>query len=128
MSHQLKLNCPICNYPRLTDFSHHLTTVHGISGKERKALLRRARFSVLSMQPDQSQPQSDSTPALYVSSLPKSSSLSEQKKLSNPISDENEDELIPCPYDISISYDRVWGTSVPVMDYDIFNCTTPLVC
>ena len=30
MSHQLKLNCPICKYPRLTYLSHHLTTVCGI--------------------------------------------------------------------------------------------------
>ena len=56
MSYQLKLNCPICNYPKLTNLSRHLTTVHGISGKERKALLLRARFSILSTQPDQPQP------------------------------------------------------------------------
>ena len=77
------------------------------------------------MQPDQPQPQSDSTLAQFVSSLPKSSSLPEQKKLPNPTSDENEDELIPCPYDSRISYERVWGTNVPVIDYDIFKLHHP---
>ena len=76
-------------------------------------------------EPQPSIPQSDSTPAQFGNSLPKISSLPEQKKLPNPIpsssaSDENEDELIPCPYDSSISYERAWGTNVPVMDYDIF--------
>ena len=58
------------------------------------------------------------------------SSLLEQRELPNPIppnstSDENEDELIPCPYDTRISYERVWGTNVPVMDYDIFKLHHP---
>ena len=44
MSHQLKLNCQICKYPRLTNLSRHLTTVHGINGQERKCLLAKARF------------------------------------------------------------------------------------
>ena len=79
----------------------------------------------MSTQPDQPQPQSDSTPAQFVSSLPKSSSPPEQKKLPNSTSDENEDELIPCPYDSRISYDRVWGTNVHVMDYDIFKLHHP---
>ena len=66
-----------------------------------------------------------STPPQFGNSLLKTSSLPEQKKLSNPVpsnsvSDENEDELIPCPYDSRISYERTWGTIVPVMDYDIF--------
>ena len=119
MSQQRKLNRPICNYPRLTNISRHLTTVHGISDKERKALLLRARFSPLSTQPDQPQlsiPLADSTPAQFGNSLPKTSSLPEQMKLPNPTSDENEDELIPCPYDSRISYEIVWGTNVPVMD------------
>ena len=127
----MKLNCPICNYPRLTNLSPHLTTVHGISDKERKALLLRARFSPVSMQPDQPQlsiPLADSTPAQFGNSLPKTSSLPEQKKLPNSTSDDNEDELIPCPYDSRISYKRVWGTNVPVMDYDIFKLHTPSVC
>ena len=74
MSHQLKLNCPICNYPKLTNLSHHLTTAHDISGKERKALLLRARFSVSSMQSDQPQPSIpplNSTPAQSGGSRPK---------------------------------------------------------
>ena len=53
MSYQRKLNCPICDFPRLTNLSRHLTTVHGINGQERKCLLAKARFSVLSTQPDQ---------------------------------------------------------------------------
>ena len=128
MSHQLKLNCPICNYPRLTNLSRHLTTVHSISGKEKKALLLRARFSVLSMQPDQPQPsipEADSTPTQFGNSLPKTSSLPEQRQLPNLSSDENEDELIPCLNDSRISYERVWGTNVPVMDYNIFKLHHP---
>ena len=101
MSQQRKLNCPICNCPKLTNLSRHLTTVHGISGKERKALLLRARFSVLSTQPDQPQPSipvADSKPTQFGNSLPKTSSLPEKKKLPNPTSDENEDELISYIY------------------------------
>ena len=127
------MNCPICNYPRLTNLSRHLT-VHGINGQERKCLLTKACIAILSMQPDQPQPsipQSDSTPAQFGNSLPKTSSLPEKKKLPNPItsnstSDENEDELFPCPYDSRISYERVWGTNVPVMEYDIFKLHHPL--
>ena len=118
MSHQLKLNCPICNYPKLTNLSHHLTTVHGISGKERKALLLRAHFSVSSTQSDQPQPsipEADSTPTQFGNSLPKTSPLPEQNKLPNPTSDQTEDNLISCPYHSHISYERIWGTNVPVM-------------
>ena len=105
MPHQLKLNCPICNYPRPTNLRDHLTKVHGINGQERKCLLAKAHFAVLSTEPDQphpSIPQSDSTPAQFSNSLPKTSSLPEQRKLPNPVpfkstSDENEDELILCP-------------------------------
>ena len=133
MSQQRKLECPICRHPRLTNLGCHLTTVHDISGKDRKSLLQRARSSSLSMLPDQSQPsapRSDSTQVQFGNSLPKTSSLPEQKKLPNPVlfnstSDENEDELIPCPYDSRISHERIWGTNVPVMDYDIFKLHHP---
>ena len=108
------MNCPICEFPRLTNLSRHLSTVHGINGQERKCLLAKARFSVLSSQPDQSEP---STSTQFGNSLPKTSPLPEQKKLPNPIptnstSDENEDQLIPCPYDSHISYERIWGNNV----------------
>ena len=127
MSYRRKLNCPICEYPRLANLSDHLTKVHGINGQERKCLLAKARFSVLSSQPDQSEPSSSTQ---FGNSLPKTSPLPEQKKLPNPIptnsaSDENEDELIPCPYDSRISYERIWGTNAPVMDYDIFKLHHP---
>ena len=128
MSHQLKLNCPICNYPRLANLSDHLTKVHGINRQERKILLRRARFSVLSRQPEQphsSEPQSDSAPAQCGYIVPETSSLPEQRQPPNPTSDENEDELIPCLNDSCISDERVWGTNVPVMDYDIFKLCHP---
>ena len=90
-------------------------------------------FAVLSTQPDQphlSIPQSDSTAAQFGNSLPKTSSLPEQRKLSNQVpsnstSDENEDELIPSPYDSHISYERVWGTNAPGMDYGIFKLHHP---
>ena len=78
MSHQLKLDCPICNYPRLANQSDHLTKVHGINGQERKCLLAKARLAVLSTQPDQPQPsipQLDSTPTQFGNSLPKTSPL-----------------------------------------------------
>ena len=127
MSDRRKLNCPICEYPRLANLSDHLTKLHGINGQERKCLLAKARFSVLSSQPDQLEPSSSTQ---FDNSLPKTSPLPEQKKLPNPIptnsaSDENEDELIPCPYDSRISYERIWGTNVPVMDYDIFKLHHP---
>ena len=85
------------------------------------------------MQPDQPQqsiPQLDSTPPQFGNSLLKTSSLPEQNKLPNPsppnsTSDENEDELIPCPYDSRISYERIRGTNVPVMDYNIFKLHHP---
>ena len=96
MSHQLKLNCPICNYPKLTDLSRHLTAVHGINGQERKALLLRARFSVFSRQPDHSQPsipEANSTPTQFGNSLLKTSSLTGQTKLPNPTSDQIEEGL-----------------------------------
>ena len=133
MSYHLKLNCPICSHPSLTNLTQHLTRIHGISGQGRKALLRRACFSVLSTQPDQLQPsipEAHSTPAQFAKSLPKTSPPPEEKKLRNPIpanstSVENKDELIPCPYDSRISYERIWGTNVPIMDYDIFKLHHP---
>ena len=73
MSHQLNLNCPICNYPRLTNLNCHLTTVYGINVQERKCLLAKAHFAVLSMKPDQlqqSKSQLDSTPAHFSNSFP----------------------------------------------------------
>ena len=51
-----------------------------------------------------------------------------QRQPPYPKSDENEDnedELIPCLYDSHTSYERVWGTNVPVMDYDIFKLHHP---
>ena len=125
MSQQLKLNCPTCNYPRLTNLSRHKTTVHGIYGQERKCLLAKARFAALSTQPEQPHPQSDSTPGQCRYAVPETSSLPEQSKLPNSTSEENEDELIPCLYDSRISYERVWGTNVLVMDYDIFKLRHP---
>ena len=82
MSYRQKLNCPTCNYPRLANLSDHLTKVHGINGEETKCLLAKARFSVLSSQPDQSQPsipKIDSTPEQFGKSLPKTPPLLEQK-------------------------------------------------
>ena len=61
----------------------------------------------------------------FGNSLPKTSSLPEQRQLPNPTSDENEDKLIPCLYDSCISYERVWGTHVPVMDYNILKLHHP---
>ena len=75
MSQQRKLNCPICNYPRLANLSDHLTKVHGINGQERKCLLAKAHFSDLSTQPGQPQPsipEAHSTPMQFGNSLPKS--------------------------------------------------------
>ena len=69
MPQQRKLDCPICNHPRLTNLSDHSIHSHNNSGKERKALLRRARFSVLSSPPYQPQasiPEADSTPTQFI--------------------------------------------------------------
>ena len=84
MSHQLKLNCPICNYPRLANLSDHLTKVHDINGQERKALLRRARFSVLSRQTEQRHSQTDSTPTQCGHTVPETSSLPVRKATTKP--------------------------------------------
>ena len=85
---------------------------------------------MLSDQSQPSAPPSDFTQVQFGNSVPKTSSLPEQKKLPNPVpfnstSDDNEDELIPCPYDSRISYERILGTNVPVMDYDIFKLHHP---
>ena len=81
-------------------------------------------------QPHPSVPQSDSTPGQCECTVSEKSSIPEQRKLPNPLpphstSNENEDEFIPCPYDSRLSYERVWGTNVPVMDYDIFKLHHP---
>ena len=131
MSQQRKLNCPICNYPKLTNLSRHLTTVHGISDKERKALLLRARFLPSPTQQDRPQPSTplaDSALTQFGNSLPKTSSLPEQRQLPNPTSNENEDELIPCLYDSRISYERVWAPMFLLWTMTSSNCTTPSVC
>ena len=120
--------CPVCTHPKLFSLNDHLNQVHGINGRERKYWLSKAPYSTISSHAvcaHSSVPQSYSTPAQFGNSLPKTSSLLEQKKLPNLIptnstSDENEDELMSCPYDSRISYERIWGTSFPVMDYDIF--------
>ena len=44
---------------------------------------------------------------------------------SNSTSDENENELIPCPYDSRISYERIWATNFPLIDYNIFELHHP---
>ena len=61
----------------------------------------------------------------FGNSFPKTSSLPEQRQLPNPTSNENEDKFIPCLYDSRISYERVKGTIVPVMDYNIFKLHHP---
>ena len=115
--------CPICKHPRVVNLSDHLIRSYNISGKERKTLLRRARF--MSMSCKNGEPSICSATTHFGNSLPKTSSLPEQRQLPNPTSNENEEELIPCPYDSRINYERVWGTNVPVMDYDIFKLRHP---
>ena len=125
--------CPVCNHPKLFNLSDHLSKVHGIKEQERKYWLSKAPFSTISshaVRAHSSVPQSDSTPVQCRYAVPKTSPLPKQSKLPNPIppnstSDENEDKLIPCPYDSCISSERVCGTNVPVMDYDIFKLHHP---
>ena len=125
--------CPVCNHFKLFNLNDHLTKVRGISGQERKYWLSEASYSTVSshaVRAHSSVPQSDSTPVQCRYTVPKTFPLPEQRKLPNPIpsnstSDENEDELISCRYDSLISYERVWGTNVPVMDYDIFKLHHP---
>ena len=88
-------------------------------------MLAKARFAALSTQPEQPHSQTDSKPEQCGYTVPETSSLPEQSKLPNPTSDENEDKLIPCLYDSRISYERVWGTNVFVMDYNIFKLHHP---
>ena len=113
--------CPVCEHPRVVNLSDDLIRSHNISGKERKALLRRARFRAMSCK--NGEPSICSTTTQFGNTAPKTSPLPEQRKLPNPTSDENEDELIP--YDSRISCERVWGTNVPVIDYDIFKLHHP---
>ena len=40
--------CPICKHPRVVNLSDHLIRSQNISGKEKKTLLRRARFMSIS--------------------------------------------------------------------------------
>ena len=104
--------CPDCNHPKLFNLSDHLNKVHGINGRERKYWLSKAPYSTISSHAVLAHslvPQSYSTPAQFSNSIPKTSPPPEQKKLPNAIpsnsaSDENEDKLIPCPYDSCISY------------------------
>ena len=125
--------CPVCNHHKPFNLCDHLNKVHGINGRERKYWLSKAPYSTISshaVRAHSSVPQPYSTHAQFSNSLPKTSPPPEQKKLPNPIpsnsaSDENEDELIPCPYDSRISFERIWGTNVPVMDYDIFKLHHP---
>ena len=111
--------CPVCEHPTVVNLSDHLIRSHNISGKEKKPLLQGTHFMTMSCK--NGEPSICSATTQFGNSLPKTSSLPEQKKLPNPIpsnptSDENEDQLIPSPYDSRISYERVWGTNVPVME------------
>ena len=125
--------CPLCNHPKLFNLSDHLTKVHGINGQERKYWLSKAPYSTISshaVRAHSSIPQSDSMPVQCGYTALEPSSPPEQRKLPNPILPnstlyENEDELIPCPYDSRLSCERVWGTNVPVMDYNIFKLHHP---
>ena len=94
--------CPVCKHPRVVNLNDHLICSHNISGKERKALLRRACFMTISCK--NGEPSTCSATTQFGNSLPKTSSLPEQKELpkptqSNLTSDENEDQLMPCLYD-----------------------------
>ena len=88
-------------------------------------MLGKSRFVALSTQPEQPHSQTDSTPGQCGYTVPETSSLPEQSKLPNPTSDENKDKLIPCLYDSRISYERFWGTNVPVLYHDIFKLHHP---
>ena len=125
--------CPVCNHAKLFNLSDHLNKVHGINGQERKYWLSKAPYSTISSHSVRAQPsipEAISTPMQFSNSLPKTSPLPEQKTLPNPVphnstSDQNENELIQCPYDSCISYERIWGTNVSGMDYDIFKLHHP---
>ena len=85
---------------------------------------------LLSPPPLSSDPNTPQKFGTCTNSLPKTSPVPKQKKLPNPILanstlDENEDELIPCPYDSRISYERIWGSNIPLMDYHIFELHHP---
>ena len=102
--------------------------------RENVCWLNKARFVVLSTQPDEPHPsiaQLDSTSGQCGNTVPETSSLPEQRKLpipSNSTSDENEDELIPCPYDSRISYERVGEPMFLLWTMTFSNCIIPLAC
>ena len=75
--------CPVCEHPSVVNSSDHLIRSHNISGKERKASLRKARFMAMSCRIGE--PSICSTTRQFGNSLPKTSSFPEQKKLPNPI-------------------------------------------
>ena len=125
--------CPVCNHPKLFNLSDHLTKVHGINGQERKYWLSKAPYyTISSMQCVLIHLYHNQILRLHslVTVFQKHHHYLSKGNYRTPIppnstSDENEDELIPCPYDSRISYERVWGTNVPVMDYDIFKLHHP---
>ena len=120
--------CPVCEHPRVVNLTDHSIPSHNISGKDRKASLRRARFRAMSCKMA-----GESSICLattqFGNTAPKTSPFPEQRNLPNPTSDENEGELIPCPYDSCISYERVWGVPMFLLwTLTCLNCIIPLVC
>ena len=120
--------CPVCNHPKLFNLSDHLNKIHGINGQGRKYWLSKAPYSTISshaVRAHSSVPQSYSTPAQFGNSLPKHPHYLSKRNYQTQFHPTNGNELIPCPYDSHISYERIWGTNVPVMDYDIFKLHHP---
>ena len=125
----------VCNHPNLFNLSDYLSKVHGISVSDKRENIGCLKYFILlfrHMQCELIHPYHNQILHLHslVTVFQETSSLAEQRKLPNPLpsnsmSDENEDELIQCLYDSRISYERVWGTSVLVMDYDIFKLHHP---
>ena len=69
---------PICNHPKFFNLSDHLNKIHGINEQERKYWLSKAPYSH-TVHAHSSIPPSNSTPAQLGNSLPKTSSLPEQR-------------------------------------------------
>ena len=122
--------CPVCNHSKLFNLSDHLNKVHGINGQERKYWLYKAPYSTISshaVHVHSSVPQSYSTPAQFGNSLPKTSSLPEQKKLLDPVpSNSTSDENVLM---IVASVMRGFGAPMFLLwTMTTSNCTTPSVC
>ena len=115
--------CPGCYRCKLCNLSDHLTKVHGmVNEQDTKYWLFKAVYSTISSHAEQPYPpvlQSKFTLVQYGYTAPRTSSEPENYQTQyHPTP--HQMKMKTCPSDSRISYERVWDSNVPVMDYDIF--------